>query len=74
MASAVDSSVGGRRVPDGWPGMLACVTRTSSWSFQARISSGGGLIARRSTSVGPEPPCAMAIAFSYAIHGEAPLP
>jgi hypothetical protein len=72
-AAAADSSVGGRRVPDGWPGMLVCVTRMSPWSFRARISSGGGLIARRSTSVEPEPPCAMAVAFCCAIHGETHL-
>jgi hypothetical protein len=30
----------------------------------------GGLIARRSTSVEPEPPCAMAVAFCCAIHGK----
>jgi hypothetical protein len=53
--------------------MLACVTRTSPWSFRARISSRGGLIARRSTSVEPEPPCAMVVAFCCAIHGETHL-
>jgi hypothetical protein len=44
MASAVDSSDGGRRVPDGWPGKIACATRMYSWSFRAGISSGDALI------------------------------
>jgi hypothetical protein len=44
MASVVDSSDGGRRVPDGWPGKIACATRMYSWSFRAGISSGDALI------------------------------
>jgi hypothetical protein len=49
-AAADDSRVGGRRVPDEWLGMLACVTRTSPCSFREWMSSGGGLIARRSNT------------------------
>jgi hypothetical protein len=56
MASVVDSSDGGRRVPDGWLEKIACATRTYSWSFWAGISSGDALIVRRSTSTGSKPP------------------
>jgi hypothetical protein len=75
LSSAAGDSRPGRRSGLGLRlGMLSCVTRTSSWTFRAGISSGNAPIARRSTLAGPVPPCAVAMVFSCVIHGELPLP